>query len=114
MRAGVDDGTYVNPKAGAIRVSELVTLWLDGQTFDNRRTYQRHEQRIRLHVVPTPLGKMRVKDVSASALRDWLRGQRELLEDSTLRLVFNNLQSAFDLAVDDELIRKNPCHLRAV
>ncbi|MEV0039036.1 tyrosine-type recombinase/integrase [Streptomyces sp. NPDC050804] len=114
MRAGVDDGTYINPKAGEIRVSELVTLWLGGQTFDNPRTYQRYEQRIRLHVVPTPLGKMRVKDVSASALRDWLRGRRELLEDSTLRLVFNNLQSAFDLAVDDEIIRKNPCHLRAV
>ncbi|MER6443984.1 tyrosine-type recombinase/integrase [Streptomyces venezuelae] len=57
---------------------------------------------------------MRLKDVSATSLRTWLQGRRELLEDCTLRLVFTNLSSAFDLAVDDELIRKNPFLLKSV
>ncbi|MFE3861110.1 tyrosine-type recombinase/integrase [Streptomyces goshikiensis] len=114
MRSEVDDGSYINPKAGEVRVAEVVTRWLEGQTFDNPRTYQRYEQRVRLHIVPTPLGKMRLKDVSATALRSWLQGRRERLEDSSLRLVFTNLSSAFDLAVDDELIRKNPCLLKSV
>ncbi|MFI5638283.1 tyrosine-type recombinase/integrase [Streptomyces goshikiensis] len=114
MRATVDDGSYINPKGGEVRVGEWVTIWLNGMTFDNPRTYQRYEQRMRLHVIPTPLGKLRIKDVSATALRDWLKGRRELLEDSSLHLIFANLRTAFDLAVDDELMRKNPCLLKAV
>ncbi|MEU4948041.1 tyrosine-type recombinase/integrase [Streptomyces lavendulae] len=114
MRAAVDDGSYINPEGGEVRVAEWVKIWLAGLVFDNPRTIERYEQRMRLHVIPTPMGKMRIKDVSATALRDWLTGRRELLEDATLRLVFANLQSAFDLAVDDELIRKNPCLNRSV
>ncbi|MFE2305055.1 tyrosine-type recombinase/integrase [Streptomyces sp. NPDC059411] len=114
MRTEVDDGSYINPEGGEVRVGEWVKIWMSGLTFDNPRTIQRYEQRMRLHVIGTALSKLRIKDVSATALRDWLTGRRELLEDSTLRLVFANLQSAFDLAVDDELIRKNPCLNRSV
>ncbi|MGW3371737.1 tyrosine-type recombinase/integrase [Streptomyces hydrogenans] len=114
MRAEVDANTYINPADGEVRVSEWVQTWMSGLRFDNPRTLQRYEQRMRLHVIGTPLGKLKLKDVSATAIRDWLAGRRELLEDSTLRLVFANLQSAFDLAVDDDRIRKNPCLARSV
>ncbi|MFF2191681.1 tyrosine-type recombinase/integrase [Streptomyces sp. NPDC058157] len=114
MRSEVDDGSYINPEGGEVRVGDWVTIWMSGLKFDNPRTMQRYEQRMRLHVIGTPLGKLKLKDVSATTIRDWLAGRRELLEDSTLRLIFSNLQSAFDLAVDDELIRKNPLLSRSV
>ncbi|QNT92377.1 hypothetical protein HEP81_02051 [Streptomyces griseofuscus] len=114
MRSGVDDGSYINPRAGEVRVSELALTWLKGHEHKNPRTYRRHKERILLHVVTTAVGKMRVKDVNASSLLDWLHDRRRLLESSTLRLVFDNLRAVFDLAVDDSLIPKNPCLAKSV
>lgn len=42
---------------------------------------------MRLHVITTPLGKLRIKNVSATALRDWLKVRRKLLEDPSLHLI---------------------------
>ncbi|MFE7835959.1 tyrosine-type recombinase/integrase [Streptomyces sp. NPDC057474] len=114
MRSGVDDGSYINPRAGEVRVGELALMWLKGHEHKNPRTYRRHRERIQLHIIPTAVGKMRVKDVNASSLLDWLHDRRRLLESSTLRLVFDNLRAVFDLAVDDSLIPKNPCLAKSV
>lgn len=32
MRSGVDDGSYINPRAGEIRVGELALTWLNTNT----------------------------------------------------------------------------------
>lgn len=114
MKVGVDDGSYLNPRAGEVRVSEVALQWLKGHEHKNERTYRRYEERVRLHIVPTAVGKMRVKDVTASSLLSWLHDRRRLLEDSTLRLVFDNLRAVFDLAVDDGRIHKNPCLAKSV
>ena len=90
MRSGVDDGSYINPRAGEVRVGELALTWLKGHEHKNPRTYRRHKERVLLHIAPTAVGKMRVKDVNASSLLDWLHDRRRLLESSTLRLVFDS------------------------
>ncbi|PVC79355.1 site-specific integrase [Streptomyces sp. CS131] len=114
MLSGVDDGSYIDPRAGEVRVSELALTWLKGHEHKNPRTYRRHKERVQLHIIPTAVGKMRVKDVKPSSLLNWLHDRRRLLESSTLRLVFDNLRAIFDLAVDDSLIPKNPCLAKSV
>ncbi|WP_262388286.1 hypothetical protein [Streptomyces parvus] len=110
----MDDGSYIDPRAGGVRVSEPALTWLKGHEHKNPRTYRRRMERVQPHITPTSVGKIRVKDVKPSSLLNWLRDRRRLLESSTLRLVFDNHRAIFDLPVDGNLILKNPCLTKSV
>ncbi|MFI8928232.1 tyrosine-type recombinase/integrase [Streptomyces sp. NPDC053474] len=114
MRAGVADGTYISPKGGETLVSALVDMWMAGQSFENPRTSTQYESRVRVHIKELPIGRLKLKDVTASVLLAWLSDRRQVLDETTVGLVFTHLMSMFDLAVDDDLLRKNPCRSRTV
>lgn len=76
MLSGVDDRAYIDPRAGEVRDSELALTWLKGHEHKNPRTYRRHKERVQLHIIPTAVGKMRVKDVKPSSLLNWLHAVR--------------------------------------
>ncbi|MEU8462282.1 hypothetical protein [Streptomyces sp. NPDC029003] len=77
MRSDVDDGWYINPAGGEVRGGDWVTIWVADLKFDNPRTIQRYEQRMRLHVIGIPVCKLKLKDVGATTIRDCLAANRK-------------------------------------
>jgi site-specific recombinase XerC len=112
MRAAVNDGTYIDPKGGEITIEELAEKWLKGQKVPPR-TLNQYRSRVNLHIIE-PLGKRKLKSVTASVIREWIADRKRHLDETTVALILSHLQSMFDLAVDDDLIRKNPCLTRSV
>ncbi|WP_330457470.1 site-specific integrase [Streptomyces sp. NBC_00820] len=112
MRAGSNDGSYIDPKGGELTVEELIEKWLKGQTVPPR-TLNQYRSRVRLHILK-PLGKHKIKSITASVIREWIADRKQHLDETTVALILSHLQSMLDLAVDDDLIRKNPCLTRSV
>ena len=104
-------GTYRDPDAGKERFKAYATAWLAAQTFDES-TREAVELRLRLHAFPV-LGNKEMRLLKPSTMQAWLRGL-EALAPSYQRVVFVNVSSVLNAAVDDELLAKNPCRATSV
>lgn len=108
MLGGVDDGTYVDPRKGEAQLKAVAEQWLENQTFDNPRTYAQYESRVRNHIIG-PLGSLKLRQIKASTVQTWIKRRLQVLDETTVGLVFTHLSSILAMAVDDDLIAKNPC-----
>jgi len=104
-------GEYIDPAAGAITFREYATGWLAAQTFD-ASTHDAVELRLRVHVFPT-LGDKSLTSIKPSTIQAWLR-RLDQLAASTRLTIFTNVSTVFRAAVDDELLRKNPCSATSI
>ena len=99
--------------AGRLTLGEFVETWLASQTFD---ISTRNSVRWRLNAQILPffrnrqLGAIRPTDVRA-----WIRSMQERNVATSYQAgCFAHLSSILSAAVDDKLIRENPCHARTV
>ncbi|WP_395297327.1 tyrosine-type recombinase/integrase [Kitasatospora hibisci] len=109
------EGDYIDPRDSRTTVKVWAADWLsaqggDGSTAENRERY------VRLHIVPG-IGDHELGQVERrpSIVQNFLKG----LEDKGLSIgyrynVFIALSSIFAAAVEDRLIKRNPCHSRSV
>src|SRR6266536_2131158 len=108
-RADLIRGTYIDPRAGKIRLRTYAENWLANQTFD-ASTREAVELRLRLHVLPS-LGdrELRALALRPSLVQAWTRGLQRSLAPNYIRVIFANLSAVLQAATDDGLIAKNPC-----
>ena len=106
-------GVYIDPGAGRLTFGEYVDTWLASQTFDistrNSVTWRMNAQ-----ILPffrfRQLGGIRPTDVRA-----WIRSMQERNVATSYQAgCFAHLSSVLSAAVDDKLIRENPCRARTV
>lgn len=101
-------------------VGKWLMHWLDTVVAEETPRSEEHYRRVvRLHVLPYPIADMALDEAAASDVRVWLaqlkrvktpRGKvKKPLADETRRGVFMRLNAAFNVAVNDRLIRFNPC-----
>lgn len=114
MRGEVDDGSYIDPKGGETLMSALVDMWLAAKDYPNPRTPYQVESRTRVHIKDHKIGTKQLKDITASVVLAWIKDRKKVLDETYVGLLLSEMQSMFDLAVDDELIRKNPCRAFSV
>jgi integrase len=100
-------GTFLDPDAGRIRVSEFAAAWLEAQTFDPS-TRETVASRLRCHIEPA-FGDSELRDVRPSHVQAWLRGLQRDLAPTYVRVLLANLSSILSAAVEDGLIARNPC-----
>lgn len=114
VRADVARGTYVDPDAGRILLRDYATEWLAAQTF-SRSSYESVERRVRLHILPS-LGhhELAALERRPSVIQAWVRGLQTRLAASSARLVLFDLATILNAAVEDNAIRRNPCHSKSV
>jgi integrase len=106
METDRDRGEYYDPKAGQARFDGIAARWLSSRQVDPS-TYIRYESVYRLHVEPT-FGRRPVKAIKPSEVQAWQADLGTRFSSSTVagsRLV---LLGVLDLAVADDLIKKNP------
>lgn len=59
------------------------------------------------------LGRRRLRNIRPSTIQGWLK-TTEALAERTRALIFGHVVTILNAAVDDELIRKNPCLAKSV
>ncbi|MFD8726124.1 tyrosine-type recombinase/integrase [Streptomyces sp. NPDC059629] len=103
--------TDPDPDAGAVNFQEYATAWLRDRKLADR-TRERNESVIRLHILPT-FGAGSVADVTTARVRGW-RGRLLAagIGEPTVVKAYQLLWALMSTAVDDELIRRNPCRIK--
>ncbi|MFC9128634.1 tyrosine-type recombinase/integrase [Streptomyces sp. NPDC057099] len=113
IEADMSRGDYVDPNSGKVTFEQYATEWMATQITDPL-TRESVESRLRLHAIPY-LGTRPMSSFTPSHLRLWLR----TLEDRGLsagyrRGIFAHVSTVFTAAVEDRIIRVNPCSARSV
>ncbi|MGH3780692.1 MAG: tyrosine-type recombinase/integrase [Pseudonocardiaceae bacterium] len=100
-------GTYVDPRAGKIRLRDFAAQWLASLDVDES-SRENLEVRFRRRVLPY-FGDTELGEVKPSGLRSWDRWLRdEGLSERYRHTLFCNLSAMFTAAVDDDLVPKSP------
>ncbi|MGW0577934.1 tyrosine-type recombinase/integrase [Streptomyces sp. NPDC002920] len=111
IEADITRGQWSDPFAGAVNFADYATAWLrDRKLVD--RTRERSESVMRLHVLPT-FGAGTIADVTTARVRSW-RGKLLGADvgEPTVVKAYQLLRAPMNTAVDDELIRRNPCRIK--
>ncbi|QHY98421.1 Putative prophage phiRv2 integrase [Streptomyces sp. S4.7] len=113
IEADMSRGDYIDPEAGKVTFGQYAVKWMATQVTDPA-TRESVEMRLRLHAIPH-LGKRPLASFSPTHLRLWMR----TLEDAGLspayrRGIFAHVSTVFSAAVEDRIIRMNPCSARSV
>lgn len=113
VEADMSRGDYIAPEAGKVTFEQYATRWMKTQMTDPA-TREAVEMRLRLHALPH-IGKRPIGSFNPTHLRLWMRG----LEDAGLsaayrRGIFAHVSTVFTAAVEDRVIRANPCSARSV
>ncbi|MFF3270372.1 tyrosine-type recombinase/integrase [Streptomyces chrestomyceticus] len=113
IKADMDVGQFIDPKAGQITFREYAAKWLGGLTTD-LGSQEVVDRRIRLHAVPY-LGARPMGSFKPEHVRSWLSALQAALPNATYRRgIYDSVSSLFNAAVDDGVIRANPCHAQSV
>ena len=109
VRVEIQRGEYVDPNRGRVPVESVSDDWLASLVHLKPKTLIDYESALRCHVLPrlgrTAVGKIdqrRVRRFIADLLNDGVSAAR-------VRKAVGTLRQILDLAVEDGLIRTNPC-----
>lgn len=111
IEADISRGQWEDPDKGAVPFAEYADAWLRDRKLADR-SRERNEAVIRLHVTPT-FGSGSLADVTTSRVRAW-RGQLLAagVGEPTVVKAYQVLRAIMNTAVDDELVRRNPCRVK--
>lgn len=107
MESRAARGQWVDP-GDQTTVTEVVRDYLATRRH-RRRSAERMDSLVRIHVEPTPLGSRRAQAVRPSEVQGWVSDRAEHLAPSTLALLVGMVRSAFDAAVHDRVLASSPC-----
>ncbi len=106
IQSDILDG--IDYAAGEITVIQLAERYLNirrGLKENSKRAYGATLNRIR----ESPLGQRKIRNVKPSDVKTWFVALHdEGLKQNTIGVIQSVLRPAFEMAVDDDMIRKNP------
>lgn len=107
------EGKYVDPQAARKKFRQVAENWLLGQSPD-AKTRVVLRSRLESQIYPR-FGDLRIGTIKPSTVRAWLGYLDERRFSENYKLVlFNVLSGVLDSAVEDKLIRENPCRAKTV
>lgn len=112
VEAELVQGTWLDPHAGLVPLGEYAERWVNERPGLAPKTVVLYEGLLRRHIRPE-LGGLAVADVTPARVRSW---RQSLLDGGvgpvTVAKAYRLLKSVLNTAVDDELIRRNPCRIK--
>lgn len=111
VEAEMRRGDWIDPDVGKVPLAEYAELWIKERDL-KPRSRQEYERHLRLHIAPV-LGNRMLNELRPATVRTWRAG---LLDNgvgkSTVAKTYRILRAILATAVDDELIRRNPCRIK--
>ncbi|MFG2091183.1 tyrosine-type recombinase/integrase [Spirillospora sp. NPDC048824] len=108
--AEITRGEWVDPDAGKVAFEVFAKQWIDDRVL-KPRTEGLYRALLRNHLLPT-FGKYNVADIREADVRRWRKERLGAVGQSTVAKSYQLLKSILSTAVDDELIRRNPCRIK--
>ncbi|MFH9246134.1 tyrosine-type recombinase/integrase [Streptomyces lydicus] len=111
IEADLTRGNWQDPDAGAVNFKEYALQWVDERGL-SATTDELYRRLLRLHILPTFEG-LDLDEITAPRIRTW-RTERLSTTGAatTVAKSYRLLKAILETAVDDELIRRNPCRIR--
>ena len=110
--AEILDGQWINPDAGKVLLSDYGAAWIEERPNLRPKTIQLHRYLLRRHIAPHFEAKT-VAEVKEAHIRRW---RKELLDSKvsvvTTAKAYRLLKAILNTAVDDGIIRRNPCRIK--
>ena len=103
-------GTWTDPLAARIELSEYADNWLANRPALRPRTVESYRQLLDKQVLPT-LGSTMIADLSPSAVRSW-NAVHASAHPSTAAKAYRLLSTIMNTAVEDDLIVRSPCRVK--
>jgi integrase len=105
-------GTWTNPDLGKVPLGEYLTTWIDHRTNLRPRTVDLYRWLHQRYIEPT-MRDMLLANIAPGTVRAW---RAHLLSDGVSATMaakaYRLLRAVLNTAVDDELIRRNPCRIK--
>jgi integrase len=105
-------GDWIDPDAGRVPLGDYAATWIAQRPRLSPRTVVLYEGLLRLHIEPS-LGQLDLAAVTPGRVRSW---RSALVADGvgqvTVAKAYRPLRAVMNTAVEDELIRRNPCRIK--
>jgi integrase len=112
VEADVLKGSWRDPDLGRVELGTYLAEWIDHRPGLRPRTLDLYRWLCRKYIEPTMRDRL-LSDITPGTVRAW---RAELLADgispTMVAKAYRLLRAAFNTAVDDELIRRNPCRIK--
>ncbi|MFE9018426.1 tyrosine-type recombinase/integrase [Streptomyces sp. NPDC007808] len=113
IEADMSRGQYIDPAASRVTFRQYAEKWLSTQV-TGITTRESVESAIRGHAIPY-LGSRPLGSFKPEHIRGWLsKLERAVPASSYRRVIYNNVSTILNAAVDDGHLPKNPCHAQSV
>jgi integrase len=110
--AEIRSGDWVDPNAGAVLVADYGATWIEERPGLRPKTVRLYRYLLRAHIAPY-FPATTVADLKIGAVRRW---RKKLLDNSvspvTAAKAYRLLRAIMNTALDDGLIRRNPCRIK--
>jgi integrase len=112
-RVSRSQGSWIDPAGGNTRLDQYASEWLALRVDLRPRTLELYEGLLRLHILPA-LGSSQLRTLSPGTIRRWHAGLRasSSIGPSTAAKAYRLLHAVLATAMEDELVRRNPCTIR--
>jgi integrase len=110
-RTEINRNEWIDPDAGKVTFGAYAAIWMKERDLAET-TAERYEGILRNYIEPH-LGRRALSEIKEPAIRQW----RKTLQDAgvgaaTIAKAYRMVHSMFNTAVEDLLIRRNPCRIK--
>jgi len=106
----VRKGDWQDPDAGAVNFAEYAAQWVDERDL-SATTEELYRRLLRLHILPT-FQAWELDEITPPRVRTWRAERLKATGETTVAKSYRLVKAILETAVEDELIRRNPCRIR--
>lgn len=108
-------GEWRDPRGGQVTLREYARSWLASRRVRGRplalRTQDTYRNSLERWIEPE-LGRVLVGDIAVTAVRRWHAAITDMAGPTASRQAYALLRAILNTAVDDDLLKRNPCRVR--
>lgn len=110
--AEILDGDWIDPDAGEILIADYGSTWIDERPGLRPKTVRIYRDLLKLHIAPH-LATVTVGALTLARVRRWRKGLLDSgISQVTTAKAYRLLRAIMNTAVDDGLIKRNPCRIK--
>ena len=109
-RADIERDVWRDPDAGAVNFEKYALRWKEERGLAPT-TLDRYDGLLRLHILPNFGGKD-LDEITPPSVRTWRAERLKATGATTVAKSYRLLKAILQTAVDDDLLRSNPCRIK--